>query len=87
MTQGARDPVGTGETNSPDPDDALYQQAQYELRNPQPPRMTGLVFVVLFLIFLAGQFEGLKSPLGLGVLIAYSGDSDHLIRDRDHRFR
>jgi Zn-dependent protease len=69
MSQGAMNPVVTTATEISDPEEALYQQAQYELRNPPPAKMTGLVFVLLFLVFLAGQFEYLKSPLGIAVLV------------------
>jgi Zn-dependent protease len=68
MTQGATDPIVAEEPEDP-AEEALYQQAQHELRNPRPLQMTGLLFVILFLVFLAGQFEDLKSPLGLAVLV------------------
>lgn len=68
MSQGPN-PFLTTDTETSEAEETLYQQALYELRNPKPPQLTGLVFVVLFLVFLAGVFKDLKSPLGIAVLV------------------
>jgi Zn-dependent protease len=51
------------------PDEALYQQARQELAAPKPLRVTGLVFIALFLFFVAGVFRDLKSASGILVLL------------------
>jgi len=53
----------------PGPEEALYQQARQELRSPKPAQVASLIYLALFLFFLAGQFSELKSVTGVAVLI------------------
>src|SRR5690348_9012590 len=52
------------------PDDELFQQARRDFAAPRPVQTTSLLFLVLFLLFLASQLGDLKSPTGLAVLVA-----------------
>jgi Zn-dependent protease len=50
-------------------DAPLYRQARQELASPKPPRLTGLLFVGLFILFVVRQFVSLESVSGIVVLL------------------
>lgn len=56
-------------TPEPTPEEALYQQSLQALREPKPARMTGLIYIALFLFFVAGQFTDLKTVSGVVVIV------------------
>lgn len=64
---GGMEPLGQ---SAAPPDEPLFQQARQELRSPKPVRIGSLVYIVLFLIFAAWNFSGLKSISGLALLVA-----------------
>lgn len=57
--------------DEPEPfEDPLYVRSKHALLTPRPASLGGLVFIGLFLLFVLGQLEGLKSLPGIFALIA-----------------